>query len=368
MKIEKGEISSSQLMFTVTGFLQGAHLLTNFASGITRHDTWLAVLAAVAVSIPFILVYIALARKFPGKNLIQFNDIIYGPFLGKVISMLYIWYFIVLAALNLRTMGNFIRANLMQETPAAAVLILFVFVCAWAVRNGIEVIARCSFIFVMITGVLVLIVTILLLKDVKVTNFLPVLEIPFGKFVQGTHIIAAIPFCQILVFTMVIPYVNNAKKVKSAVLLGLLLGGLQLLVIVARDIAVLGITISIMSSPPYQATLLIDIAHIITRLDILVAIVLLNTLFLRVSIYFYATVLGIAQLLRLRSHAPLTTPIGIIIICLAILVYDSIVEQSNFNATIWPVYSAPFELLVPILSLVIAKIRRLPKKQEGECI
>jgi spore germination protein KB len=366
MKIEKGEISSSQLMYLVIGFLQGAHLLLAFASGITKHDTWIAVLAALVLSLPFIFVYVALAQKFAGQNLILIFEIIYGRYVGKLVSVLYIWYFLLLAALNLRTVSNFVGIYMMPETPRVVVMIMFVFVSAWAVRNGIEVIARCSFIFVVISVVAVLFVTVLSLENMKFTNFLPVFEVPLNKLIQGTHIIASIPLCQILTFIMIIPCLNKIKEAKKSVLLGLMMGGIQLLNIVARDTAVLGVAASIMGSPPFETTRLIDIADILTRLDILVAIVLLVTLFLRVSIFYYATVLGIAQLLHLRSYLPLISPIGIMIISLAVLLYESLVEQSFFNATVWPVYTVPFEFLIPTLSLFIAKIRGLPKKQGGE--
>lgn len=364
MSLEKGQISSTQLMYMVIAFLQGAHLLIAFASGITKHDTWLSVIAAFAVSLPFVLIYITLAQKFPGKNLIQVNDIIYGAYFGKIISVLYIWYFIQLAALNLRTMGNFVLTYMMPETPMTAVLIMFVFICAWAVKNGLEVIARCCFIFIVITAVAVLFVTVLLIKDMKFSNFLPVFDIPPAKFGQGVHIIASVPFCQLFAFVMIIPYVNKIKQAKKSVLLGLIFGALQLLIIVVRDTAVLGITSSIMGSPSFQATRSIDIAHILTRMDIFVAVVLLVTLFVRISVYFYATVMSIAQIFNLQTYSPLVIPIGIIIICLALIVYDSMAEHANFSSTIWPIYVIPFEIVIPIISLIIAGIRGLPKKQE----
>ena len=367
MKIDKGEISSTQLVFLVTGFLQGAHLLIAFASGITKHDTWMAVLAAIAVSIPLVLVYMSIAQKFPGKTLMQINDTVYGPFLGKIISLCYIWYFLLLASLNLRTVGNFVRTYVMPETPLAAIIIMLVFICAWAVRKGIEVIARCSFIFVAISATLVLTVTVLLIKDMDFTNLLPVFDIPPEKFIQGAHIIAAIPFCQIVTFIMIVPYLNKVKQAKKSALLGVLFGGGQLLIIVARDAAVLGITATIMASPSFQATRAIDIAGILTRLDILVGIVLLITLFLRVSIFYYATVTGLAQLLKLRSYLQLVFPFGVIIISLAAMAYDSITEQVNFTSTVWPLYSLPFEVFIPIVTLIVIKIRRLPRRQGVEC-
>ncbi len=364
MRIEKGEISSSQLMYMIIAFLQGAHLLIAFASGTTKHDTWLSVLAAFFVSLLFILIYLALLQKFPGKNLMQINDIIYGAYTGKLISVLYIWYFFLLAALNLRTVGNFVMTYMMPETPMVAILLMFIFICVWAVKNGIEVIARCSFTFVVLTALLVLFVTVLLIKDIKFSNFLPIFELPPDKFIQGVHIISSIPFCQIIVFTMIIPYVNKPKQVKRSVVWGLIMGALQLFIIVIRDTAVLGVTASIMGSPSFQATRSIDIAHILTRLDILVAIVLLVTLFIRVSIYLYATVLGISQVLKLSSYSPVIIPISILTVSMAILTYDSVVEQASFNSTIWPVYALPFEILIPTVSLIIAALRGISKRRE----
>lgn len=364
MKIEKGEISSSQLTFLMIGFMQGAHLLITFTAGITKHDTWLAVLAALTISLPFVLIYVALAQKFPGKNLVQINDIIYGPYLGKLVSTLYICYFLLLASLNLRTVFTFFGTFIMPETPMVVFLIMFIFICAWAVRNGIETIARCSLILIVIAGALILIAFILLLNQMEITNFLPVFEVPPQKFIQGTHIVTALPFTQTVVFLMIIPYMNKIKEAKKSMVMGLILGGIQLLIVVIQDTAVLGITETIMVLPSFESTRLIDIANVLTRLDVLVAVVLLVTLFLRISIFYYAVVLGIAQMFKLRSYVSLVLPIGIIIISVSILIYDSTMVQAAAVASTYLVYSFPFHFILPILSLLIAWIRGIPKKRE----
>lgn len=363
MNIEKGEISSSQLMFLILCFIQSAHLTAVFIYHVSKHDTWLCVIAGFGVSLVFSLIYIALAQKFPGKNLIQIYDSIYGQYLGKLFSILFIFFFLLVIAPNLYYFSNFWLTYIMPETPRLAILIMFVFVCVWAVRNGIEVIARCSFLLVIITAASILIVTVLLLKDMKFTYFLPVFEIPLKDFVQSTHIVVSIPFCEIVVFLMVIPYTNNIKQAKKSVLLGLTLGAIQLLVIVARDTAVLGPIEDIAASPPFGAVRQIDIAKILTRLDILVAIALLVTMFIKVCVFFYATALGIAQLFNLQSYVQMVIPIGIISISFAMQIHGSAIEQAYVGANSWPFFTIPFEFLIPLISLLIAKMRRLPEKQ-----
>lgn len=362
MRIEKGEISSSQLIFLIAGLIQGSTLILTFTFSITNRDAWLTVISGFLISLPLALVYIAIAQKFPGKNLVQINDIVFGPYLGKLLSAFYLSFFLLITVQNLRYLTEFILTYIMPETPILVILIMFTFVCAWAVRAGIEVMARCSGIFVVITSVIVGATFVLLLKDMKLTNFLPVLETPLKDFIQGTHIMAVIPFSEILVFLMIIPYLNKIKQAKSSVLLGFIIGGVTLLTVAVRDIAVLGITTAIMEQPSFEAVRLIDIAKILTRLEMFVAIVLLVTLFIKVSVFYYATVLGTAQLLKLRSYVPLTLPMGILCIALAIVLADSAMEQVYVASNIWPFFMIPPEVLLPSLTLIIAKIRGLSEK------
>lgn len=366
MRIEKGEISSTQLMFLVAGFIQGSTLIITFAFMVTKHDTWLAVLAGWAISLPFVLVYIAIAQKFPEKNLVQINDLVYGPYLGKLLSAFYIWYFLLTTGQNLRFLGDFILTYIMPETPLVVILIMFTFICAWAVRSGIEVIARCSGIFVAISLVIVVFTFVLLLKDMKFTNFLPVLETPLKDFIHATHIVVIIPFGEMYTFLMVIPYLNKIKQARSSVLMGLFIGGATLITVTVRDIAVLGITSAIMVQPSFEAVRLIDIAKILTRLEILVAIVLLVTFFVKTSVFYYATVLGTAQLFNLRSYLHLVLPMGIICIALAIMVADSTMEQAYSSSDVWLFYMTPLEILLPSLTLLIAKMRGLSEQQGGK--
>ncbi|NLF43005.1 MAG: spore gernimation protein, partial [Bacteroidales bacterium] len=66
MSVEKGKISSQQLLFLIAGFVQGSVLLTDFTAGITEHQTWMVILAGLAVSTPFFLSYVMLAKRFMG--------------------------------------------------------------------------------------------------------------------------------------------------------------------------------------------------------------------------------------------------------------------------------------------------------------
>ena len=368
MRLEKGIISSSQLMFLIAGFYQGSILANAFASRITKRDTWLALLIGLVITSIFALVNITLSKKFPNENLVQIHAILYGTYLGNFISAAYLFFIFMAMVYNLRFIGDFFLTYLIPETPLPIVVTLFTFICAWSVRKGIEVLARMSFTLVLITFVEIAFTLVLLIKDMELSNFLPVLDIPLRDFIQGVHIITTIPLAAMIVFQMIFPSLSSNQKIKSSVLLGLLLGAVTLILTDFRNNAVLGITLSIMYSPSFETVRLIDLGEIFTRLEVLVGIVMMNTMFLKVAVLYYGTALGTAQLLRLKSYSPLVLPIGILGISFALFTIDSSVEHSSFAVNTYPFFAIPFEFLLPLLSFVLAIVRGFPqqKKEAGK--
>ncbi|MGE4353447.1 MAG: endospore germination permease [Oscillospiraceae bacterium] len=363
MKLEKGEISNFQLAVLILSFMQSMVLTINFAYSITKHDTWIVILAALVITLLLGLLYTSIAQKFPGQNLIQINDIVFGPYIGKVITVLYLWFFLQLTIHFMYFFNSFWITYVMPETPRLAFLIMFALICAMAVRGGIEVITRCSFLLTVIVAATSIVITLLLIGDLDFTNLLPILECSPMEFLQGLHIILAISFCDIVVFLMIFPSAAKKRQIKKPMLISISLSTLQGLLVTVRASTVLGIRIANTPAASFAVSRQIEIANILTRLDILIAIALLITFFMKVSIYYYVTVLGIAQTLKLRSYLPLVVPVGILCVAIATQLYPSDMEQFYAGIYIWPFNAVIHEILLPLVTFIIMAIRRLPKKE-----
>jgi len=171
----------------------------------------------------------------------------------------------------------------------------------------------------------------------------------------------SIPFGEIVGFLMIFPYVNDLKQVKRSAFLGLIIGGIYFLIVILRNIAILGTIGSIHVLPSYQIGSLINFGEVITRMEVLVAVVLLFNIYIKVCIFYYITVLSIAQFFRLQSYRPLVIPVGIISLILAIDMFSSPVEEAYIGANIYPIYAIPFVVLFPIVSWIIASIKKSTK-------
>lgn len=387
MKLERGKISSKDLMFSVFCFMQGTILRSGFIISITRHDSWAMAFTGLLFTLPIVAIYVALLRKFPGKSLIEIDDIIFGPVVGKVVSVLYLFFFVSLAVLNTRDLGNFVVDYMMPETPIEAIILLFLIGCVYAIHKGIENLMHLSTLLCIIAVGAVVINSILVLKDVQPGFLRPFFQLDLMKYVQGTVSVAAVPMGEILAFTMITPMLGKRKKAAKPLLLGLIFSAVSMTIVMLRDIITLGPLVSIVSLPSFESIRYVSLGGILTRMESIYAVVLVVLFLFKVSILLYAFVLGLTQILsgkgrtspdtdnadqsleaesplNPKNHPPLVFISAALVFFYSIFVFESVMENMNWGATTAPFFSLTFELLLPAVSLLVASLRKIGKVRE----
>ena len=363
MRNTKELISSSIFMFTIASFVECSSLIYGNA-GITKNDTWLTVITGFIVSLPIVWVFVSLFEKFPGKNIIEIDDIIFGKIGGKIISILYILFFFLTSLSNCSLMGDFVVGIIMPETPKVAILILFIIVCVYAVRKGIEAMTNYSKLFYFIAFSTLILAIFLLLNQAKFSNLLPMFSLPIKKYIQSTHQTAVLPFADIFVFTMLVPSLKNPQNIKKPIFGGLIISAVFMLGVVLIDILVLGPAEALVAFPAFDVVRLVDIENIMTRMDFIFEIVFILLFFFKISILLYVTVTAIAQTCNIKSYKALVPVVGAIFISFTLPLYDSAGDAVYIRANILPVYQTFFVLILPLITLIIAVIRAFRKNKE----
>ncbi|MDD4297535.1 MAG: endospore germination permease [Ruminiclostridium sp.] len=362
MKLENQRISSNQLFYLVFAFLLGSTVM--FLPGaMAGSNAWMAMLLGTLEGFIFLAIYNSLAGQHPGKNLIQINILVFGPFLGKALSWLYMTYFLYISAQILRTFAAFFAIK-MTSTPLIVFLITSLLVSAFGVRSGLEVIARYSQIILMTVIFLFFLDSILLAKDMDISNFLPFMDIPINKMLLSIQSVAALPFGLTVVFLMIINLVSNPSETGSFMKKSFLFGGILLMLYTLRTTAVLGSYATISTYPAIATVRIINIGEIFTRLEILLSVVFLSLGFVKGSIFYYSAVLGVSQLLKMRSYRPLVFPIGALLLNISLSLYDEYIYDTIDTNMLFPFYSMIFALFLPLLTLIAAKIKKIGCKQE----
>lgn len=360
----KEQISQNILMITIACYIQSSTLLSGFVTDVTKNEAWISAIIGFIMSIPGIMVFISLAERFPGKSIIEINSIIFGKIMGKVISALYALFFFSLAFLDTSVMNHFIGAFMLPETPIAAIAILFIFVCAWAVRKGAETITRYSMLLFAFVITILLFNGTLMIKNMSYSNLFPIFDLPIKNYLQGAHIIAALPLWGTFTCFAFLPNVQKGANIRKAYWGGLTLGSAVLLFVVIRDTAVLGPMMSSFTQPTFQAVGIIDIGGILTRMEALYVIILLTSLFFQISVILYATVKSTAELFCLRSYKVLVPVISVLVVCFSLLAFNSFIELNYWGTNIAPIVFTLFEVVLPVMTLLVASLRGYRKIKE----
>ena len=357
MNPEMKKISWKELMFAVFCFMHSTILRSGFIISGTRNDSWAMAFTGLLFTLPMVAIYAVLLRKFPGKSLIEIDDIIFGPVLGKIVSALYLFFFVSLAALNTRDLGNFVVGYMMLETPLAAVIFIFLIGCVYTIRKGIENLMNLStFLFIISVGALA-VNCVLVLRYIQPEFLKPFFRLEPLKYVQGTVSVAAVPMGEVLAFTMVTPLLGKDKKAAKPLLL------------------------SIVSLPAFESMRYVSLEYTLTRMESIYAVILVILYLFKVSILIYAFALGLTQmlsrksqlypnpdnanrlyererLLSLRGYPPFLLISAAFVFFYSLFVFESIMENMDWGATTAPFFSLTFELLLPAVSLLAASLRK----------
>lgn len=353
------EIKTSQLTPLTVSFILGSALLITMIDDLTAHDTWMVVIAGFVICLPFVLIYAGLAKRFPGKSLIDINDIVFGKVVGKAVSVIYVTYFFLLLTFNINDAAVFYTGSVMPDTPGMTFLIVFTLVCAFAVHKGIAAIAKVSLLTTILAIAVVALTTLLLIGNMDFSNLLPPFEKPLMRYVQATQITVELPFLEIVSLLMVVPLIRDSRKLTRSWVAGASLAALLMLAVVLRNTLVLGGASHVLGDNSFEATRMINIGEFLTRIELLIAINYTAFFFIKISVLYYATLKGISQLLGLERYHALILPLGSIAVVFAYVKVDSAVMHAIWGAQYAPVFSFPCTVFFPLLTLIVAAARKL---------
>jgi spore germination protein KB len=106
--------------------------------------------------------------------------------------------------------------------------------------------------------------------------------------------------------------------------------------------------------PNYVLAQKINIGNFITRIEVIIATIWMISLFIKLSLYFYASLKGLGQLLRLRDDSILIYPLGFLMVVWSLIIYPNTVYQAYWDEKVWPATIIAVGLVVPLIVLLLS--------------
>jgi spore germination protein KB len=361
--LEKGKIGGRQAVYLNVTMIVATALLGAPAliAAQARQDAWLSSLLATLLGIPLALLTVKLSSLYPGKTLIEYLEEIIGRWPGKVLGLLYLFYFIHITSIMIREYGAFLADALMPQTPLIVFNITVVAISAYTIKLGLEVLARALQVFFPWIVFSLALTFLLATPQMDLVRLLPVFESGAVPILKG----ALAPMAwhgEIIAFAMIIPFLAKPDQARSIALYSIGYVGVIFFFLIIGSLATFGPGIASMNYPVLNEIRLISITKIIDRMEPFIIAIWVTGGLMKVAFFYYVIVLGSAQWLKIRDYRPLVLPLGAVLVALSIAIVENTMQLFNFIAHVWPFYAlTTFEMGIPAALLAIA----LAKKKGG---
>ncbi|WP_227938971.1 GerAB/ArcD/ProY family transporter [Alkalihalobacillus deserti] len=363
--IEKGKISSAQMAFmmNLTVIATGLLLVPSATAAKAGRDLWLSPIWASSMG--FLTVFIAyyLHKHYPKETIIEYSVHIVGRIPGKVIGFVYLFFFLHTTGIILRQYGEFIAGNFLLKTPGVVIFASMTLVCAFAVRGGLEVIARTAQLFAPIVILLYLMIVLFLTPELEPTKMLPVLEEGVMPSILGAFSLSTW-FGEFILVAFMFPYLTDPKK-------GLKWGNLSvlsvLLLMIITNVTALFLFGEITADllyPIMTAGKYIEVGEFFAHLESVIMSIWVFGAFIKISVFYYVVSLSTAQWLNLSEYKSIVLPIGFLIV-LFTLWNPNLIDLKHYIGTSSVFYTFFIQVVLSILLLLIVHLRKRMRQKGG---
>lgn len=252
-------------------------------------------------------------------------------------------------------------------TPEIAFVIAFAFLAFVGASEGIEFISRIGEFaaLVVILGLSVFFALMLHITDLGIVR--PVLDEGFERLWRQTLTPIAVFGEGVWVTLIVLPHLSRLRDAPKAIATAF---AIEAIFICVGTIIVLGIfgpeLLSILSFPAASASRLVSAGNIVERLDWLVIILWVGAQGVKVSFLVYSATQGIQSLLSKvpLQHWGTTATVAMAAMVWTRFLHTSLSDVLEFSKPeIYLKHALPLQL-APVLFLLIAWVRRLPRHPE----
>lgn len=354
MRVE--QVTDKQGICIIITFIFGSSLIIGLG-GEAKNDAWISGIVGMIMVMPMLFVYSRILSLFPGKDLFDILNITFGKFIGKIISILYIWYASHLGALVLRNFGEFMNIVALPETPMLVSLISIGLVCIFAVRLGVEVIGRTCTYFLPILLFIIILVQLLGIPNSHLSYLKPVLGNGLIPILNGGFSAFSFPLAETVLFIGIFNSLNSKKSPYRIYYWGVLISGTIITFITARNITILSNMLGSFYFPSYEAVSMISIGSFIQRIEITVSAVFTFGIFLKASICLLAVCKGIGKMFNLKDYRSIVIQTGLLMIYFSYIIYDNSILMKYWAFRVYAYYAFPFQVILPIITWILAEFK-----------
>jgi len=278
-----------------------------------------------------------------------------GRFLGKLIGLVYILFFLWFTVTVLaEALAWLFGIGIFRESPLLAVEMLLIVATTYAVASGIECISRSIWGLWIITVVFFAAAVFMAVPMVNLLTILPIGETGLNTILKSANLSHAFKG-EMLYLAILFPYVRSRKDALAGGIIALTLLTVFISLTIILCISIMGIEttsrsyFSLFSLGDYLET---------TGIKIILATTWIMIFWGKVTLGQFAVTTGLSELCGFKTNQALILPVAMLLLILTPAFYPTTSELFRHVNDTFPGVALFMEYIIPGLLLLVAIIRQ----------
>ncbi|MCM3206873.1 MULTISPECIES: endospore germination permease [Paenibacillus] len=342
------------LLMSVTGTLIQPHAQAIFYAEQHAYLSYIPVFLVIFASMWMLN---RVQSRFPDQDLFE-SLVERFPFLGRVAGLMYIMFFLLIFARDIRLIGDYVSITLLETTPISIIVLSLLVMAVFIVRGGLGSLIGMSELYITLFLLNSVIVPFMLIQQINLDNLMPYFDIDAAGVGKGSWYIFSF-FGEMIA----LPFVVKGSDFRfKPITWGIVIAALLMMLIMIETITAIGVPIaSRLVYPSYELARQLQVSDFLDRFDLALAAATLPTMITKIGFDLYFICWGLKRIIPKVSGKLMTGPVALLGFACAFWFFKNAIQLFRFTRE-WTWIAILFEVLFPIILFVFLRPR---KKERG---
>lgn len=329
----------------------------NLANSAGTNSTIIIVFGGI-ISLIAMNIMIALNCRFPGKTFPDYCSEIIGVMPAKILTFIYAVYFASFIAYEARVFNEVVKLFLLFRTPSEVIIFSIILVCTYAVRGGVECIARAMELFFLLLFIPLILILLPGVVSVDFSNMLPVFHGLSSKILKALPDMA-LSFAGYELLLFYVGFMKEPKKAHLNASIGMIFVIIIYLILNTLCLGMYGTeALKKIVWPVLDYVRSINLPGLfIERLDGVMLGIWVFTVYTTMIALYFGLTYSLSKVFGTRDHKQYALPAVPVIYFLS-LIPENIAQLEKTTTYLFNYLGSILIFAVPILLLLIAWIRK----------
>jgi spore germination protein (amino acid permease) len=357
-----GKISLRQAMFLflVITYTPVLRIVPISASAIAKQAAWLAPVASFALALPVIVALKSIFTKHQDKSFTEILEVVFGRLVGKMVTLVYILFFIMLTAINSNSISEQLTLSLYTSVNPSLFVIVMLAIIAFSVyKGGLTVVARMGEIILPVLVVSFLLICALAGQNIKLHRLTPVSYLDIVPAVKASFSVSGVQGHLPMLFLLG-NFINNKDKIAKYCTLTALIFMFLIISLLVTVIGSLGAETTANAPLSFLTTVkLVSLFESIERIEPVVVMLWILSDFVLVSVLLITMLNMFQSLVKLSKTRNFIVITLIVALLMGRMIGRNMFEVQRFLELFLTPSMIAFGYLLPLAVFITGKVRKL---------